>query len=368
MVLTEIQWEVKTDKPFISMTNGRLFQEVNNFILTGAEDGIVRVYEEPSRKVSTITSVRSLETKCGPIFHLKLHDIIRLVSQDLIAADSRGSVTLFCNGQIFMRTMPDKAAGITALQIHETLLGHLFIITGNEDGVLNCFNAFDNLWKIRLQDVVTEKIERLQNNLSVTCILATAISSSSCPAMDYIVVADSDKNLHFIQDGKVITSTSTPSIVKVMVAGHFLHFDEVADSDETLTQLALGCEDGTIWICVDFEVQTTAQYSNVGHTITHLHRLPPLHSSYSISNGSKHDSVSLSDQQANAASEKLDLLLCCGQFPALLVLREGKVLTKLKLPDWTTSICDFNNNQENRNSSTVLIGCQDSTIRAVKVS
>ncbi|XP_039267067.1 uncharacterized protein LOC120342345 [Styela clava] len=361
MVFTEILWEVKTCKPFISMTHGKLFQEENNFILTGAEDGVVRVYEVPGRKTSMITSVRSLETKCGPVFHLQLHDIIRLVSQDLIAADSRGSVTLFCNGQIFMRTMPDKAAGITALQIHETMLGHLFIITGNEDGVVNCFNAFDNLWRIRLHDIMSMKIERLQSTRSVTCILATAISSSSCPAMDYIVVADSDKNLHFIQDGKVVISTSAPSVVKVMVAGYFLHFDEVGNPDEKLTQLALGCEDGTVWICVDFEVQTATQYANVGHTITHLHRLPPIQNSYSSTNGNKND------QHSDSVSEKLDLLLCCGQFPALLVLREGKVSTKHKLPDWTISICNFHQSDHD-DANTVLIGCQDSTIQAIKVS
>lgn len=275
MVATEILWQVKTEKPFNIVANGKIFRETENSILTGGEDGVVRVYEMPDGKTSNIKCVRSLETKCGAIFHLRLHDVIRLMSQDLVTADSRGSVTVFCHGQIFMRTMPEKPAGIKALQIHESGLGHLYIVTGTEDGIVNCFNAFTSLWKVRLRDIVLEKSDSPRTNLAVTSVLATAISSTGCPAMDYVVVADSEKNLHFIQEGKVLLTISTPAVVKAMASGHFLHFDEASESDERLTQIALGCDDGSVWVCVDFEVQTNSRYADVGHPISHLYRLPP---------------------------------------------------------------------------------------------
>lgn len=38
----------------------------------------------------------------------------------------------------------------------------------------------------------------------------------------------------------------------------------------------MGCDDGTVWICVDFEVQTSIRFSDVGHPITDLRKLPPM--------------------------------------------------------------------------------------------
>ena len=45
----------------------------------------------------------SLETKGGPIQTLAVHDVTRLSASDLIVADSRGRVTVFCNDQILCR-------------------------------------------------------------------------------------------------------------------------------------------------------------------------------------------------------------------------------------------------------------------------
>lgn len=359
MVQADVLWETKVSKPFLTLTYGRLFQEDQSYILTGCEDGVIQVYEPPNQRVPEISPVRSLETKCGPIFHLRLHDIIRLKSKDLIAADSRGSVTVFCNGQIFMRTMLEKPAGICDLQIYETALGHLSIVTGNEDGVVSCFNAFNDQWKIRMQDIVSKNIECIGATVSVTCILTTAISSESCPAVDYVVVADTNKNIHFIRNGQSLLSIKTPSVVKAMCAGYFLHFDEVSDPEENLTQIALGCDDGTIWICVDFEIQTTNQFADVGHPITDLRKLPPMRAAS--------DTGNINDYKV--AAEKLDILLCTGHFPAFILLREGEVLTRRKLPDWASSICDYNDDDSGRKEAiSFLFGCKDSSIQAVKVT
>lgn len=54
MVQAEILWETKTSKPFLTLTYGKLFQEEPYFIVTGGEDGVIQVYEPPTRRTKEI--------------------------------------------------------------------------------------------------------------------------------------------------------------------------------------------------------------------------------------------------------------------------------------------------------------------------
>ena len=66
--------------------------------------------------------VRTLETKCGPGTHVLLKDITRLSPCDMLVADTRGAVVLFCDGQILVRrcSLTGKTARVTALEVQET--------------------------------------------------------------------------------------------------------------------------------------------------------------------------------------------------------------------------------------------------------
>ena len=58
----------------------------------------------------------SYETKSGPIQALVVHDVTRLSGGDVVTADSRGVVTVFCNEHILCRkSISDQS--ISCLQI-----------------------------------------------------------------------------------------------------------------------------------------------------------------------------------------------------------------------------------------------------------
>jgi len=69
--------------------------------------------------------------------------------------------------------------------------------------------------------------------------------------------------------------------------------------------------DGCIKIMVDFNVDTSAPYANIGHPITQLRRLH-----------SKHNHVSPVNSGEN---ETVDMLVCSGHFHSLKVFQHGKV-------------------------------------------
>lgn len=109
-------------------------------LIIGGEDGVVNVYELPSAtsgetfdlKVSTVIHSKecslshnypslvqrliSLETKGGPIQAMAAHNITKLSNIDLIVADSKGMVTIFCDNQILCRKAVSKSS-IECLQI-----------------------------------------------------------------------------------------------------------------------------------------------------------------------------------------------------------------------------------------------------------
>ena len=47
--------------------------------------------------------IASYETKGGPIQTVRVDDVTKLSASDLVVADSRGIVTIFCNEQILTR-------------------------------------------------------------------------------------------------------------------------------------------------------------------------------------------------------------------------------------------------------------------------
>ena len=67
MVLAEVLWECEASKHFITLTYGKLFQEQQNFILAGGEDGVVQVYQPPNRQVTELKVSSKVQTS-----HMKI--------------------------------------------------------------------------------------------------------------------------------------------------------------------------------------------------------------------------------------------------------------------------------------------------------
>ena len=70
----------------------------------------------------SLQPIRNFETKCGPASHVLLKDVTRLSPCDMLVADTRGAVVLFCDGQILVRkcSLSGKTSRVTALEVQET--------------------------------------------------------------------------------------------------------------------------------------------------------------------------------------------------------------------------------------------------------
>nr|CAB3262584.1 uncharacterized protein LOC100180624 [Phallusia mammillata] len=355
-------WYVKCPIPFSAIAYGKLFKENAESVVTAGEDGIVRIFAVPEKTshLKTLQMKRSLETKCGPALHVVLKDVTRLSPCDMLVADTRGSVVLFCDGQILNRkgSVSGKSSQITAVEIQETSMGHVNVIIGRDDGEILCFNTFSQLWRIRLDDCIKEKV---QGCVSVTCILTTSIiTQSSCGVgSDHILVADTQGYVYIIVGNQVKKVLTAPSVVKTMVSGQFLQTEDSSPNQQSLTQIALGCENGSIWLCVDFSIDLSSPYAEIGYPISEL-RSVPAKGNYT--------------QGTTSADSIVDLLICAGHFPSLLVLQHGKVMHTHNLPSWPVTICglaDYMSKKDAVNSDAktkLLVGCRDSSLHLISIT
>ncbi|XP_078481843.1 uncharacterized protein LOC100180624 [Ciona intestinalis] len=360
---TDIVWTTLSEHQFNTVAYGKVFGNKGDVVILAGEDGVVRVYEKPTttKKEITLKPVRSLETKCGPALHVLLRDLTRLSPCDMLVGDARGSVVLFCDGQILDRrgTFSGKSSRITALSAQETSLGKVNIILGRDDGEIICFNTFTQLWKLRLSDVSKQSRDAL---VSVTCLLPVSVvtSWSNGKAEDYVLVADSQSCLHVLQDGEILSSIQLPSTAHCMCAGSFLLHEDTNPNKKMLTQIALGCIDGSIWICVDFCLSNASPYTEIGHPVTQLRCVPTKHN------------YTHNSPVGNGENNVVDILVCGGHFSSLKLLQHGKILHTVPLPSWPVTLCGLHDYKGDKLLSNddrmILVGCQDSTLHLVSIT
>ncbi|XP_022091016.1 uncharacterized protein LOC110979489 isoform X2 [Acanthaster planci] len=315
-------------------------------IIVGCEDGIIRVYDIPSGHPSStelpeIEPHLCLETKGGPVQSLVLADITRFSEADLIAGDSRGTMTIFCNGQILSRqSLSGHSLG--HLQVDTDATGNVSVITGDTGGVVHAQLPYSHLWKLRLDSPMQEAESRPS---VVKCLLAANLVGSSGRRSNYILASDDCRNLHFIQQGLIVLTLPTPSVITAMCCGNFLPKEEVQQISEmpeaTASQVALGGNDGSIIIMTDFQIHTT-EYANFQLPIMHLGAI------------------------ATGHADELDSMLCAGYSHSLALYHSRKLLNQYEASDWINSlaVADLDKNGEPE----VLIGCRDGTVEAVKVT
>ncbi|CAH1263295.1 uncharacterized protein [Branchiostoma lanceolatum] len=349
-VFMQCLWEKRFPKKFNVLSVGQVFRSAKALLVLGCEDGVIRLFNLPtsgeknSEKCLQCTS--ALETKGGPIQQLALHNVTRFGSVDLVAADSQGTVTIFCNEQILARCSLGEHS-ISCLDVEEDAIGNLMIVAGDEGGTVNAFLPYSTLWRLRLQDT---RITRGVNSVpTVRCLLAVGLCSSTGDVSNYILAADNYRNLHVIQGGTIVQTLPTNAIINAMCAGNFVDTDDVhwrgGQKDiagrTVPSQVALGGEDGSIYIMSNFQV-SVVEYSNVKLPLTQL----------------------LCVQDSMPGQE--DFILCAGHFNALFVYQAGKRVCQHKTPDWIVSMATADVDRDG--NVEVVVGCLDNTVQALKLT
>ena len=181
----------------------------------------------------------------------------------------------------------------------------------------------------------------------VTSLLAIKLLVTSSLVSNYVLVADSNKNLHVLQNGTVVRSLEMPSIVNTMCAGYFLEGLDVSTplSPQSVVpprsaspqQVALGLEDGRIIILHNFNLKL---YANVKLTLTKM-------VTCSLGKGT-------------------DALLCCGHFNSMLIYHNGILMRKIATNDWVNSIEVMPS--WGKHEHCVYLGTLDGTIQTYGIS
>ncbi|PVD26397.1 hypothetical protein C0Q70_14072 [Pomacea canaliculata] len=121
-------------------------------IVTGGEDGNVRIYEIDGCSPSSEPQVL-IETKGGPIQCLAVHNVTRFGQKDVTAVDSQGTLTVLCGQQILSRQSL-AAHALTCLQVQEDGRGYIEIVTSTEGGLITACQASSQLWSFNLNDII----------------------------------------------------------------------------------------------------------------------------------------------------------------------------------------------------------------------
>lgn len=339
IVVQEI-FKIKTTYKFNCLRVGTAFRKDLRGLVVGGEDGIIRLYDL-SAVIDTKNPQILLETKGGPIQTMAIHDVTKFYNDDLVTGDSVGVVTVFCNQQILCRHSLAKDS-IKCLQIHKDLLGNCSIVTSDESGFICAVLPSKELWRININNLPVSKgpFEKAV----VTCLLSTELVTPTGERCSYILAADSNKRLHFVHQGEVVMTLSTPEIVTAMCTGLFIDADKLEIGQEmgnvkSRSQVALGCNNGAIYILHNFTI-TEEEFGNCKYHITNL----------------------ICHQCSNL---KVDLILCAGHFNALHVYHEGKKVGHFETPEWINSM-DISCANKDRKPE-IVVGCLDNTILGINL-
>ncbi|XP_056022142.1 uncharacterized protein LOC125649787 [Ostrea edulis] len=337
--ITEL-WSTKISYRFNCLCIGTLFRETGLNLAVGGEDGVIRIYDLTSNGGYKSPQL-SLETKSGPVQAMKIEDITKFYHNDLVAVDSCGMMTVFCNRQILCRQSITDSC-LNCLQIQNDKTGNLAIVLSSDSGVVCGVLPSNVLWRINLNELKLNQV--CSSTLSVKCQLTVNLTNEHNQKSSYVLVSDSDCQLYVIHQGTVVMVIKTPSIITAMCSGNFVKAEKLPVSLSTTPgsrsgeQVALGSETGALFIFHNFSI---TEFANAKYPITSLSKLP-------------------------FPDLEQDLLLCAGYFNELQVYSDGNLLDKFITSDWISSIdtedIDGDGVQE------VVIGCLDNMLYSIKFS
>lgn len=189
----------------------------------------------------------------------------------------------------------------------------------------------------------------MENRLSITALHQLHIQTSSVDC-SYIIVADSEKNMHLFQNGRQVLTLPVPSVVISMCSGYFICEDSKDVSIKNTSQvkgqrynvdkqIALATTTGAIFVLSNL---TIIPYHTLSFPLTQIKTLPAMGTYY------------------------YDSLLCVGQFDKLCILQNTLLVTSYKTTDWIHAF-DIIDDDKLNDSPLIVLGCLDCSISLVKV-
>merc|ERR1711942_550213 len=236
-------WSQKLSQPFSCLAVDSIFKYTGLSLAVAGEDGKVYVYQ-----ISTFEALKSQptgntaggplkllsehETKGDALLAMVVHDVTKVHANDLITCDSRGLLTVFCNGQILSRLSLSNES-LDCLRVSQEPDGSVTIVAGGDAGLLAGVHPSKELWRLDL--LQTPSFGPVSSS-AVTCISSFDLPSSSSTSSSlctYVLVADNAMRLHVLHGGKIVLALQTPSVIRSMAAGNFLTFEESRSSSSS---------------------------------------------------------------------------------------------------------------------------------------
>jgi len=344
-------WDEKIDCSFNTIVVSKIFRIKDVCLCVGCENGQIQVFQSlyNNKQITGFQKVgRIYETKGGPIHSLTAHDVTKFSSIDILAADSKGMFTIVTNGQILnRRSICDSK--ISDVVIETDAVGNMCMIIGTTCGLLVATSPYDIIWRCRLNEVLQDEGKPCDKNISIEClhVLRTQTSSVDC---NYIVVADSEKNIHLFQNGRLVMTLSVPSVITSMCSGYFIS-DDTKDHGNNPSphkgqrfhsdkQVALSSKSGAIFILSNFAI---LPYFTLSYPITKIKLL------------------------SASGTDDLDSVLCIGHFNKLCILQNRVCVTTYKTEDWIHSL-DVINDDSLKDSPMLVLGCLDKSVKLLQLT
>jgi len=399
-------WTQKLDHCFNCLAVDSIFKHPGLSLATAAEDGKVYVYEissfdklKSSKENLPLKLISEHETKGDALQAMVIHDVTKVHANDLITCDSRGLLTVFCNGQILSRLNLSNES-LDCLQVSQEQDGSVTIVAGGDAGLVTGVHPSKELWRLNL--LQTPSFGPV-SSASVTCIASFDLPSiSSCPdsvLATYVFVADSASRIHVLHMGQVVLATQTPSVVNAMTIGNFVTFDEgsrqslntsghfpfgTTDKPDNV-QIALGCDNGAIYIMDSFEI-VRQPFAKGDYSIEKLLTVPiasagnaslgGVHRRRSSSSSSVFRHPSGHQQSSVAPTNRIhDALLVGGGFNEICVYHAGRLVTSESTSDWVSSIAPYDvgaatgsDGKDAGRKFGFVVGCLDHTVACVELT
>ncbi|KAK9768665.1 hypothetical protein K7432_000500 [Basidiobolus ranarum] len=280
-------WNRWLDQNINTLVVGKMFaDQAEADVILGTDTGNIIVINSNKKDVI-------LDTKADAIQTLLLHDVTRLGGSELLAGDSQGTIITFCREQILSKQ--SFGSSVKCLEVYFDALNGFEIVSGDVSGVITAFLPHWRLWRISLYDE-TFKLPRAYLNdtddPAIRCLLSVILPDVHGVDTHFILACDGSPYVHFLQKGTLTKSLELPSLINCMCYGYFTE----NDAPEKALQVALGGNDGNVYILENFKV---SKHINIDHPVTNVKRL-----------------------KAEGAT---DILLCTGHMNGAQLYKDGKV-------------------------------------------
>jgi len=339
-------WEDNFGYSFNRLLACRVFRDASLSLVTANENGNVRVHNTIFKDdricgFEKSAGARSYETKGGPIHSLLVHNITKFNSEDVLVGDSNGTLSIITNGQILNRRSL-CTGNITAIVIDTDSVGNMSIVMGSSCGTVVAVTPYDVLWKCRLSEVLKQDEQaNSENRVSITAVHRYHLQSSTSDA-SYVMVADSEKRVHLVQNGRLVMTIPVASVVTSMCSGYFINDGGVKGDD----QVMLATKSGALFVFTNsFNVLL---YANLSYPITNVALL------------------------SATGAEDVDAVVCTGYFNKLCVLQNKLCVCSYESNDW---IHTFDMIYEHKGTGTgtgdlplLVIGCLDGSLKLLKLT